>query len=43
MASKSAKPFEFTGWHMLAILILFFGTIISVNLWMAISAMSTAR
>jgi nitrogen fixation protein FixH len=34
-ASVRPKTFVFTGWHMLAILIAFFGVIISVNLLMA--------
>ena len=32
---------QFTGWHMLGVLVLFFGTIISVNLFMAFSATRT--
>ncbi|WP_193176890.1 FixH family protein [Oricola nitratireducens] len=32
---------EFTGWHMLGVLVLFFGTIISVNLTLAYYANST--
>ncbi len=36
-----ARPKVFTGWHMLAILIAFFGTVISVNLLMAWYATST--
>lgn len=35
MIQRIFSPKEFTGWHMLAILGLFFGTIISVNLLMA--------
>lgn len=33
MMSKTSKPF--TGWHMLAVLVAFFGVIISVNVTMA--------
>jgi nitrogen fixation protein FixH len=39
-----ARPFEireFTGWHMLAVVGLFFGIIIAVNGFMAFSALST--
>jgi len=32
---------QFTGWHMLALMIAFFGVIISVNVFMAISATRT--
>ncbi|MEN3793629.1 FixH family protein [Fulvimarina sp. MAC3] len=32
---------EFTGWHMLAIMLAFFGTVIAVNVTMAIYAAST--
>ena len=32
------QGFVFTGWHMLAIMIMFFGTIITVNLIMAWNA-----
>ncbi|MDY8109824.1 FixH family protein [Fulvimarina sp. 2208YS6-2-32] len=31
----------FTGWHMLAIMVLFFGTVITVNVYMASRALST--
>ncbi|WP_377289442.1 FixH family protein [Rhizobium sp. SG2393] len=43
MAKSMVEPREkvFTGWHMLAILIAFFGTVISVNLLMAWYATST--
>ena len=37
----SSKPREFTGWHMLAVCLGAFGTIIAVNLYMAFSAVST--
>ena len=36
---KSKQPGEFTGFHMLVIMVLFFGVIISVNVFMAVSAM----
>ena len=32
---------EFTGWHMLTVMVLFFGTIIGVNFLMAYSALSS--
>lgn len=35
------KPDEFTGWHMLGVLGLFFGTIIAVNLTLAFNAVTT--
>ena len=35
MIFRSAKSFQFTGWHMAAVIGLFFGTIISVNLALA--------
>ncbi|MBD8554717.1 FixH family protein [Rhizobium sp. CFBP 8762] len=35
------KSFTFTGWHMLGVTFLFFGTIIAVNIVMAWSAVST--
>ncbi|MCO5734816.1 FixH family protein [Rhizobium sp. SSA_523] len=38
MNARHAKEFQFTGWHMLAVICLFFGTIISVNLYMAYQA-----
>ncbi|MFN7010857.1 MAG: FixH family protein [Allorhizobium sp.] len=42
MTTKSEKPsFVFTGWHMLASMLLFFGTIITVNFTMAYLASST--
>ncbi len=34
-------PFRFTGWHMLAILVAFFGVVIVVNVYMAHLASST--
>jgi nitrogen fixation protein FixH len=41
MIARFLFPREFTGYHMLAILVLFFGTIISVNLTLAWFANST--
>jgi len=41
MNSEAKKPFTFTGWHMLAIMLAFFGTIITVNFTMAYLATST--
>lgn len=39
---KTTKaPFVFTGWHMLGIMVLFFGTIITVNVVMAWNAISS--
>lgn len=35
------SPKEFTGWHMFGVLVLFFGTIITVNMFLAFSAGST--
>ena len=35
---KQEQGFVFTGWHMLAIMVLFFGTVIGVNLFMAWNA-----
>lgn len=41
-AAKTPKaPFTFTGWHMLGVMLLFFGTIIAVNLVMAWNAVSS--
>ncbi|MES5096872.1 FixH family protein [Agrobacterium sp. BA1120] len=41
-AEQGEKPgFTFTGWHMLAIMLLFFGTIISVNVTMAWNAVTS--
>lgn len=39
--SEAAKQREFTGWHMLGVIVLFFGVIIAVNLYMAFSAVGT--
>ncbi len=41
MSSASQKSFVFTGWHMAGVMVLFFGTIISVNVFMAYSAVTT--
>lgn len=35
------NPSEFTGWHMAGVMCLFFGTIISVNMFLAFSASSS--
>jgi nitrogen fixation protein FixH len=41
MTAKAAKPFTFTGRHMLVIMVAFFGVIIGVNFTMAYLATST--
>jgi nitrogen fixation protein FixH len=41
MSTTTEKSFVFTGWHMLGVIFLFFGTIISVNLYMAYHAITT--
>lgn len=41
MTAETRKVFTFTGWHMLAIMLAFFGTIITVNFTMAYFATST--
>lgn len=41
MTTDAKKPFTFTGWHMLAIILAFFGTIITVNFTMAYLATSS--
>ncbi|MFN7104155.1 MAG: FixH family protein [Pseudorhizobium sp.] len=41
MRSMRTRPFVFTGWHMLGAMMLFFGTIISVNFYMAWQATHT--
>ncbi len=41
MTAETRKAFTFTGWHMLAIMLAFFGTIITVNFTMAYFATST--
>lgn len=41
MKSASAKSFVFTGWHMLGVILVFFGTIISVNVFMAYQAFTS--
>ncbi|OAP35095.1 cation transporter [Sinorhizobium glycinis] len=38
MISQGSEPRRFTGWHMVAVMALFFGTIISVNFVMAWNA-----
>ena len=40
-AEQTKKPREFTGWHFLIIIVTFFAVIISVNVFMAWSAVST--
>ena len=37
-AERTQQGFVFTGWHMMAVMVLFFGTIITVNLIMAWNA-----
>ncbi|HEY9056951.1 MAG TPA: FixH family protein [Aurantimonas sp.] len=41
MLARLFRPREFTGWHMVAVMVLFFGTIISVNLVLAYFANSS--
>jgi nitrogen fixation protein FixH len=41
MTTDAKKSFTFTGWHMLAIMLAFFGTIITVNFTMAYLATSS--
>jgi nitrogen fixation protein FixH len=41
MTTDARKSFTFTGWHMLAIMLAFFGTIITVNFTMAYLATSS--
>ncbi|MDQ0421547.1 nitrogen fixation protein FixH [Peteryoungia aggregata LMG 23059] len=41
MTTEASKSFTFTGWHMLAIMLAFFGTIITVNFTMAYLATSS--
>ncbi|CAD7022912.1 cation transporter [Pseudorhizobium endolithicum] len=41
MSSTDRKGFVFTGWHMIGVMCLFFGTIISVNFYMAWQATHT--
>lgn len=40
-APNQAAGRQFTGWHMLAVMVLFFGVVIGVNVFMAYSAIST--
>lgn len=37
----AARKGEFTGWHMLAVLVAFFGVVIGVNIWLAVSSART--
>lgn len=39
--SAVKKTFVFTGWHMLAVMVTFFGTIIAVNMFMAWNAVTS--
>ncbi|MGW9230485.1 FixH family protein [Pseudorhizobium sp. NPDC055634] len=41
MSTSDRKEFVFTGWHMILVMCLFFGTIISVNFYMAWQATHT--
>jgi nitrogen fixation protein FixH len=41
MNTREPSAFVFTGWHMLGIICLFFGVIISVNFFMAYQAVNT--
>ncbi len=41
MSAKSKSPGTFTGWHMLGIMVAFFGVIIAVNMTMAYKAVSS--
>ena len=41
MNTTPRKEFVFTGWHMLGIMVLFFGVIVSVNFYMAWQATQT--
>lgn len=41
LSRRAAKAFTFTGWHMLGVMVLFFGTIISVNFYMAYQAITS--
>jgi nitrogen fixation protein FixH len=41
MTTTSQKSFVFTGWHMAGVVGLFFGTIISVNFYMAYQAITS--
>lgn len=38
MTARLFRPREFTGWHMLAVMVAFFGVIIAVNILMAVYA-----
>lgn len=37
----AARKGEFTGWHMLAVMVSFFGVVIGVNIWLAVSSART--
>lgn len=41
MGKRSSSEREFTGWHMLGVMVLFFGTVIGVNLTLAFYANSS--
>jgi len=41
MTKALARPREFTGWHMLAVMVAFFGVIIGVNITLAVLANKT--
>ena len=41
MSSRAAKPFQLTGWHVLLILVVFFGVVIAVNVGFIVQAYST--
>ncbi|MFB9949168.1 FixH family protein [Rhizobium puerariae] len=41
MSTTQQKSFVFTGWHMVGVMVMFFGTIISVNFYMAYNAVTS--
>lgn len=41
MTSSTQPQKEFTGWHMLALMVAFFGVVVGVNIFMATSAIRT--
>ncbi|AYD01003.1 FixH family protein [Neorhizobium sp. NCHU2750] len=41
MNTATEKNFVFTGWHMAGVMVLFFGTVITVNFYMAYNAVSS--
>ena len=43
MAAQNKKPRELTGWHVLIMLIVFFGIIIAVNIYFITAAVSSFR